>query len=447
MKRLTLACDPTGMTRHARAFLTLVVASAALLIAQETSKHRDIGPNPALPPPKPETQTVKFSTAGTWPAGKTPTAPQGFLVQRVGDKLVSPRWIYVLPNGDILVAESSTAPKPPKDEKEKQKQDLLRQAGNMRTNANRITLLRDANHDGVVETQTVFREGLNQPFGMLFLNGQFYIANTDSILQFPYEPGKTNLTGTGKKIVDLPAGGYNNHWTRNLVANSAGSKIYVTVGSASNVGENGMQEEQRRANILEINPDGTGERIFASGLRNPNGMDWQPGGDTLWTVVNERDNLGDGLVPDYLTSVRSGGFYGWPYSYYGKNVDPRVKPQNPDLVQKAIVPDFAVGTHTASLGLAFYRADAFPEKYRGGVFIGQHGSWNHNQFSGYKVLFVPFRNGRPSMPVEDFLTGFLADPNTGKTNGRPVGVAVDRAGALLVADDVGDAIWRVSVRK
>lgn len=392
-------------------------------------------------------ETKNYSTAGQWPAGTMPAAPAGFTVQRFAEGLVSPRWIYVLPNGDILVAEGSTKAKPPKDEKEKQKQELLRQAGNIAVSADRITLLRDANKDGVVETRTVFREALNQPFGMLLLKDQFYVANTDGILQFTYKSGQTRLEGAGKKILDLPAGGYNNHWTRNLIANAAGTKIYVTVGSASNVAEHGIAEENRRANILEINPDGSGERIYAAGLRNPNGMDWEPNTGVLWTVVNERDNLGDDLVPDYLTGVRENGFYGWPYSYFGKHPDPSVKEQRPDLVNKAIMPDFALGPHTASLGLTFYKAGAFPQRYRGGAFIGQHGSWNRTEFSGYKVVFVPFRNGRPATPVEDFLTGFLADSKTGRTYGRPVGVAVDSSGALLVADDTGNAVWRVSPGK
>lgn len=425
---------------------------AALLLAaglwgqQPNASLKGIGPEPSLPPPKP-TETTNFSTVGKWPSGTTPTAQPGFKVQRFADNLVSPRWIYVLPNGDILIAEASTKPKPPKTQEDKQKQDLLRQAGNILPSADRITLLRDANKDGVVDTRAVFRGALNQPFGMLLLNDRFYIANTDAIVQFAYKTGQTKLEGPGKKILGLPAGGYNNHWTRNLLASADGSKIYVSVGSASNAAEDGMQVENRRANILEINPDGSGERIFASGLRNPNGMDWQPNTNVLWTVVNERDNLGDELVPDYLTSVRDGGFYGWPYSYFGKNVDPTVKEQRPDLVSKAIVPDYGLGAHTASLGVVFYRAEAFPERYRGGVFIGQHGSWNRTQYSGYKVLFVPFRNGKPGAPAEDFLTGFMADSKTGKTNGRPVGVAVDSSGALLVADDTGGVVWRVSYSK
>ena len=420
-----------------------LVLTGPLVGQQSSSNLPGIGPNPRLP--KSElVETNNFSTKGKWPDGVMPKAPPGFRVQRFADNLVNPRWLYVLPNGDILVAEASTKPKPPKNEKDREHEVLLRQAGNISTSADRITLLRDADKDGVVETRTVFREKLNQPFGMLLLRDQFYLANTDGILRFPYKLGQTRLEGPGQKILELPAGGYNNHWTRNLIANPAGSKIYITVGSASNVAEDGIQEEHRRANILEINPDGSGERIYASGLRNPNGMDWQAGTGILWTVVNERDNLGDDLVPDYLTSVREGGFYGWPFSYFGKHIDSRVKEARPDLVARSIVPDFAVGSHTASLGMAFYRKDAFPARYKEGVFIGQHGSWNRTEFSGYKVVFVPFRNGRPVTPVEDLLTGFLADPKTGRTHGRPVGVVVDNAGALLVADDTGNTVWRVS---
>jgi glucose/arabinose dehydrogenase len=435
------------VTRKAISLVSTFTLTALLAAQQVSSKLPGIGPNPQLPPPNPAAETIRFSTVRKWPAGTTPKAPPGFAVQRFADNLVSPRWLYVLPNGDILVAEASTKPKPAKDEATKRHEELLRQAGNIATSADRITLLRDADRDGVVETRTVFRDGLNQPFGMLLLKDQFYVGDTDGILQFPYKSGQTRLEGSGKKILDLPAGGYNNHWTRNLIANVAGTKIYISVGSGSNIAEDGMEQEKRRANILEINPDGSGERIYASGLRNPNGMEWQSNTDILWTVVNERDNLGEDLVPDYLTRVREGGFYGWPYSYFGKYLDPRVKEQRPDLVSKAIVPDFALGSHTASLGLTFYKANAFPQRYRGGVFIGQHGSWNRTQFSGYKVIFVPFRSGLPAVPLEDFLTGFLADSKTGKAYGRPVGVTVDLSGALLVADDTGDTVWRVIASK
>ena len=404
------------------------------------------GPNPELPPPAPA-KVKNFSKAGKWPAGAAPKAPAGFRVDRFAEGLISPRWLHVLPNGDVLVAEASTQAKPPKTEEDKEKQRLLRQAGNMRESANQITLLRDADGDGRAEHRTILLSGLNQPFGMLWLNGSLYVANTDGILRFAWDGKQAPIKATGQKILTLPAGGYNNHWTRNLIATPAGSKIYVSVGSASNAAEHGIAEETRRANILEINPDGSGERIYASGLRNPNGMDWQPGTSTLWTAVNERDNIGDDLVPDYITSVKDGGFYGWPWSYFGQKVDTRVQPQRPDLVKKAIVPDFALGAHTASLGLAFYTGTSFPERYRGGCFVAQHGSWNRSQFSGYKVVFVPFRNGRPVQPVEDFLTGFLADPKTGVTHGRPVGLALDKTGALLVADDTADIIWRVSTTK
>lgn len=411
------------MTIANRAPLAIGFACTALLIGQKGSSLPDVGPHPNLPPPQPS-ETARFCSVSPWPAGAHPTAPPGFHVQRFGGNLANPRWIYVLPNGDVLVAESGYA-----------------------RGKNRITLFRDADSDGMVESRHVFCDGLNQPFGMLLLHGRLYIANTDAILQFDYQPGQTRLSGPGRKIASLPAGGYNNHWTRNLAANPDGTKIYVTVGSASNVGEFGIREEQRRADILEMNPDGTGERVYASGLRNPNGLDWNPVTGELWTAVNERDLLGDYLVPDYITSVQAGAFYGWPYSYWGQHVDTRVTPQRPDLVRQAIAPDFAVGAHTASIGLVFYRGNAFPEHYRGGAFIGQHGSWNRSQFSGYKVVFVPFRNGRPQMPVEDFLSGFMPDPRTGRTHGRPVGVAVDRSGALLVADDAGNTVWRVTYSK
>ena len=418
---------------------------ASLAYAQ-SSPPRTYGPDPKLPPPQPA-KVKNFSKAGKWPPNAAPKAPAGFTVTRFAEGLVSPRWLYVLPSGDVLAAEASTKPKPPKTEEDKEKQRLLEQAGNIRPSADRITLLRDGDGDGVAEHRTVLLSGLNQPLGMLWLDQQLYVANTDGILRFPWDGKQTPITARGQKILNLPAGGYNNHWTRNLIANKEGTKIYVSVGSASNAAEHGMAEEVRRANILEISPDGSGERIFASGLRNPNGMDWQPGTNTLWTAVNERDNIGDNLVPDYITSVRDGGFYGWPWSYFGRNVDDRVQPQRPHLVQKAIVPDFALGAHTASLGLVFYTGSTLPERYRGGMFVGQHGSWNRSEFSGYKVVFVPFRNGRPTQPVEDFLTGFLANPQTGETYGRPVGVAVDLAGALLVADDTADIIWRVTAAK
>jgi glucose/arabinose dehydrogenase len=299
----------------------------------------------------------------------------------------------------------------------------------------------------MAEQRFVFASNLNQPFGMLLLNGNFYIANTDSVWRFPYRDGDTRLEGPGEKILDLPAGGYNNHWTRNLIANRAGTKLYVTVGSGSNVGENGIDSEFHRANILEFNPDGSGLRILASGLRNPNGLAFAPGTDTLWTVVNERDMLGNDLVPDYLTSIKNGGFYGWPYSYWGKNLDERVKPQRPDLVATAIAPDYALGSHVAALGLTFHTGDAFPQHFRGGAFIGEHGSWNRRPYSGYKVVYVPFRDGQPYGKPEDFITGFMPADRQGVAYGRPVGVAVDSTGALLIADDVGNTISRVAAER
>ncbi|GAB3541504.1 PQQ-dependent sugar dehydrogenase [Spirosoma fluminis] len=393
-----------------------------------------------LPAPYATKSATHFTKVIGWPADKTPTAPAGFTVTKYAGGLVNPRWTYVAPNGDILVAESNTEPKGTK----KVKAVVSGQAKSQRMDesANRITLLRDTNKDGKPDVRETFLTGLNQPFGMLIIGNAFYVANTDGIMKFPYQTGQTKITGKGEKIKELPAGGYNNHWTRNLLANEDGSKIYVTVGSGSNVQEHGPENEIRRANILEINPDGSGERIYASGLRNPVGIDWQPGTKKLWAAVNERDELGDELVPDYITSVKEGAFYGWPYSYYGQNEDPRLKGQRPDLVKKALVPDVPLGAHTASLGLAFYDKDAFPEKYRNGAFVGQHGSWNRSAFSGYKVVFVPFADGKPGKP-EDFLTGFLKE-GSDDAYGRPVGVTVMPDGSLLVADDSGNTLWRVT---
>jgi glucose/arabinose dehydrogenase len=309
--------------------------------------------------------------------------------------------------------------------------------------ANRITLLRDEDRDGIAKFRTIFLTGLDRPFGMALLGDSLYVANTDGVLVFPYRSGQTKIERPGKKILDLPAGGYNNHWTRNIAVGPGAKKLYVTVGSASNVGEYGMAEEERRAAILEIDPDGGRERIFASGLRNPVGLDWEPETGAMWTAVNERDDLGDELVPDYMTSVRQGGFYGWPYAYFGQIEDPRLAGRRRDLVEKSIVPDFALGSHTASLGLLFYRGTSFPDHFRGGAFVGQHGSWNRAELSGYKVVFVPFTGGRPAGEMEDFLTGFICADDPSKVYGRPCGLAVLADGSLLVADDAGDVIWRV----
>ncbi len=373
----------------------------------------------SLPKPYATAATARISKEIGWPKNLAPKAPEGFSVTRFAEGLNGPRWIYQANNGDIFISEAK---------------------------ANQISLLRDANKDGKADDQKVYIKNLNQPFGMLILNGSFYIANTDGLMQFPYNASSEVLIGKGKKILDLPAGGYNNHWTRNLIANADGSKIYVSVGSGSNVGENGMENEIRRANILEINSDGSGERVFASGLRNPVGMDWNPVTKELWTAVNERDNLGDDLVPDYMTSVNDGGFYGWPYSYIGKHLDPRIESQKPELVEKAIVPDVVLGAHTASLGLNFYTGNTFPPKYKNGAFVGQHGSWNRSVFAGYKVIFVPFKDGKPSGKPEDFLTGFIANVDKNEVYGRPVCVLTLQDGSVLVADDSAGIIWRVSAK-
>ncbi|MBD2756049.1 PQQ-dependent sugar dehydrogenase [Spirosoma validum] len=397
-----------------------------------------------LPAPYATKSAKNFSNVTGWSEGETPKAPAGFAVTEFARDLASPRWIYVAPNGDIFVAEANTERDKPKDIA------LNAVTGRNKSertgaSANRITLFRDTNKDGKPDLKEVFLTGLNQPFGMLVLGDYFYAANTDGLMRYDYKPGQTKITAPGKKILDLPAGGYNNHWTRNLLASPDGKKIFITVGSGSNVAEHGIDNEKRRANILEINPDGTGERIYASGLRNPVGMDWQPTTKVLYTAVNERDELGDDLVPDYMTSVKEGAFYGWPYAYLGPNEDPRRKGERPDLVKKTLVPDVPLESHTASLGLAFYDKTAFPEKYRNGAFIGQHGSWNRSKLVGYKVVFVPFQDGKPGKP-EDFLTGFLAGNNK-DVHGRPVGVTVMPDGSMLVADDASGRIWRVASSK
>ncbi|HZI52155.1 MAG TPA: sorbosone dehydrogenase family protein [Chitinophagaceae bacterium] len=401
--------------------------------------------NDTLPAPYATKSVQNFSKVIGWPEGKTPIAPVGFTVTMFADGLDNPRWIYVGSNGDIFVAESNTILKGIKKLGAKLSRKIKTQ--NYGSSADRITLFRDANKDGVYESRHVFAKNLNQPLGMLILNSSFYVANTDGLLQFDYKGGDTTLNGNGKKIVSLPAGGYNNHWTRNIIASKKGDKIFISVGSASNIAEHGMKRESRRANILEINPDGSGEKIYASGLRNPVGMDWAPGTEILWTAVNERDGLGDGLVPDYITGVKEGGFYGWPYSYFGQHEDPRMRFANEkELIKKAIVPDVSLGSHTASLGLAFYTKRAFPSKYHNGAFVAQHGSWNRSELAGYKVVFVPFANGRPSGKPEDFLTGFIADASKSEVHGRPVCVAILDDGAMLVTDDVSNTIWRINYK-
>jgi hypothetical protein len=403
------------------------------------------GPSPTLPPPdKALIPLVNVVTAKGWPRGAKPTAAPGMAVAAFAQGLEHPRWLYVLPNGDVLVAETNAPPRPEEGKGIKGFffKKFQAKAGGAVPSANRITLLRDADGDGVAETREAFLTGLNSPFGMALVGNDLYVANSDAVVKFPYKPGETQITAAGTKLVDLPAGLRNHHWTKNVIASADGSKLYVSVGSNSNVAENGMEEEEGRAAIWEVDRATGSKRIFATGLRNPVGMAWEPGSGALWTAVNERDELGSDLVPDYMTSVKDGGFYGWPYSYYGQHVDTRVKPPRPDLVAKAIVPDYALGPHTASLGLASAEGTSLPEPFRHGMFVGQHGSWNRKPRSGYKVIFVPFADGRPSGEPADVLTGFVKD--NGDAMGRPVGVALDRRGALLVADDVGNTVWRVA---
>ncbi|HKH21187.1 MAG TPA: SMP-30/gluconolactonase/LRE family protein [Gammaproteobacteria bacterium] len=429
--------------RQAVLWGVLLVSLSAIGLTYGAAKLSDeIGPSPELAAPLTSDSAVNFSTVVGWPEGQTPTAPEGFVVQKFADGLISPRWAYVLPNGDVLVAEASTLPD--RDTSEETLQGL-RQAGNVMKNANRITLLRDTDDDDKSDVRRVFLDNLNQPFGMAMVGDNLYVANTDALLKFPYTLGETRIDAHGKKITDLPAGGYNNHWTRNVVPSRDRQKLYVSVGSATNVDEEHIDvKDVRRAAILEINPDGTELRVFADGLRNPNGMDWAPGTEALWTVVNERDELGDELVPDYLTHVREGAFYGWPYSYFGLHVDPRHKGDRPDLVKRAVKPDYALGAHTASLGLQFYTGKTFPKRYWGNAFVAQHGSWNRSQLVGYKVLTVAFKNGQPAGPAEEFLTGFIANQKKAEVYGRPVGLVVMRDGSLLVTDDAAGIVWRVS---
>ena len=384
-----------------------------------------------LPPPFATPSARNTSKVIGWPKGRMPKPAPGFEVSLFAEDLDNPRTTYVLPNGDVLVVESTREWPDRPDRPDK--------------SGNRIALFRDTNKDGKPDLREVFLTGLNMPYGMLLVGNWFYIGNTNGVVRYPYRAGETKITAKGEKVLDLPGGG---HFTRNLIADAAGRKIYIAIGSASNIDEeNEWEKDQRRAGIVEMNLDGSGARIFANGLRNPVGMDWEPQTNRLWTVVNERDLLGDDLVPDYLTSVREGAFYGWPYSYFGQNEDPRKKGQRPDLVAKAIKPDYAVGSHVAALGLAFYRGKAFPQRYHGGAFIGMHGSWNRSKMVGYKVAFVRFENGKPAGPLEDILTGFIASEEKFEAYGRPVGVTVWTDGSLLVADDSGGKIWRVSAKR
>jgi glucose/arabinose dehydrogenase len=432
--------------------LVLVIALAGGLAAcGETSSLQvsdGTGPSPKLPEPnKTLMPTVNIAPAIGWPDGAKPVAASGTQVAAFADGLDHPRWLYVLPNGDVLVAETNAPPKPDdgKGIKGWVMKKVMGRAGAGVPSPNRITLLRDKDHDGIAETRTVFLENLNSPFGMTLVGNDLYVADTDRLLRFHYEDGATAIKSQPIKVVDLPGGTLNHHWTKNVIASKDGSKLYVTVGSNSNVGENGMDQEEGRAAIWEVDRATGNQRIFASGIRNPNGLAWEPSSGALWTAVNERDEIGSDLVPDYITSVKDGGFYGWPYSYYGQHIDVRVEPQHPEMVAKAIAPDYAVGPHTASLGLTFAEGNKLPAQFKEGAFIGQHGSWNRKPHSGYKVIFVPFSAGKPSGQPVDVLTGFLNDEE--KAMGRPVGVVIDQQGDLLVADDVGNKVWRVSAVK
>jgi glucose/arabinose dehydrogenase len=430
----------------------IMIAGALLLLLAGCSESSNapedagLGPSPNLPEPKSKLiPTINIAPAKGWSRDAKPTAASDLAVNAFASELDHPRSLYVLPNGDVLVAETNA---PPKSSgiggirgfffKMAQKQ-----AGAGVPSPNRITLLRDADGDGVAETRSVFLKDLNSPFGMAMVGQYLYVANTDAIVRFPYTEGQREITEPGIKVAELPGGELNHHWTKDLVASRDGTRLYVTVGSNSDHGENGIDKEERRAAILEVNLIDGQTRVFASGLRNPNGPRWEPQTGVLWVVVNERDELGNDLVPDYLTSVKDGAFYGWPYSYYGQHLDSRVKEQRPDLVAKAVPPDYALGSHVAPLGLAFSEGALLPERFRNGAFIGMHGSWNRSPRSGYKVVFVPFADGKPSGKPIDVLTGFVNEEDE-TAQGRPVGVAIDKAGALLVADDVGNMVWRVT---
>jgi glucose/arabinose dehydrogenase len=436
-----------------------VLAAAALLPlaacgkVQNIDPSQQVGPNPVLPKPVAELiAAVGVPEVVGWKPGETPTVPPGFHITALATGLSSPRNVYALANGDVLVVESQRTGSEPVDRPKDPIRDFIMSiahggggketAGAKGGPAQEITLLRDANGDGRAGLKTVLVDHLNSPFGVVVVGNDLYVANTDAIVRYPFTPGQTRITAPGQKVIDLPAGLIDHHWTKSLTASPDGSKLYVGVGSNSNVQERGPEAETNRAAIWEVDSKTGAYRVYASGLRNPNGLNFYPGSSTLWAVINERDELGPNLVPDYMTSVRSGAFYGWPYSYYGQHVDPRVRPQRPDLVARAIPPDYALSSHVAPLGLAFYTGASFPTAFRGGAFVGEHGSWNRDVHHGYRVVFIRFAGGRPvGMPI-DFVTQFLN--REGKARGRPVGVTVDRTGALIIADDVGNAVWRVT---
>jgi glucose/arabinose dehydrogenase len=437
-------------SRLVRATGVILAFGAALTLAGcddgSGNPAAGIGPNPTLPAPQQYLlPPMHLARVVGWKGNETPTVAQGLKIQAMATGLQHPRSIYVLPNGDVLVVESKA---PDADPITRPKTIVMRMVESWVTSggdtgpSNRITLLRDADGDGVPETKSVFLDHLNSPFGVALVGNDLYVANTDAIVRYPYKEGETRITDPGAVLTELPGGPIDHHWTKSLVASKDGSLLYVGVGSNSNISENGMEAEKNRADILEVERATGRWRIFAGGLRNPNGLTFEPQSGALWIVVNERDELGPDLVPDYMTSVKDGAFYGWPYSYYGQHVDPRVQPLRPDLVAKAIRPDYALSSHVAPLGLVFDTGSNLPQSYRGGAFVGEHGSWNRDKLSGYKVIFVPFSDGKPNGMPQDVVTGFLNSDN--QARGRPVGLALDKAGALLVADDVGNTVWRVT---
>ena len=407
-------------------------------LADEVQRGSDI----TIPRPNATPSTAKFAKTVGWNNDQKPGVIDGFEVTEFASDLINPRWLYILPNGDILVAEANT------DGYSNMPDEMIevfRKAALLGESANRISLFRDRDNDGVPEYRSTFVEGLHKPIGMLLLNGYFYVANTNAVLRWSYDSNATQLSGPGEKIIDLPEGGYNNHWTRNIIASPDGSKIYITCGSQTNVDVEGLDaQEPRRASIMRCNPDGSDFEIFATGLRNPLGMAFEPTTSVLWTTVNERDELGDDLVPDYMTRVRKGDFYGWPYAYWGPNRDPRHPEAPQDVIDRALKPDYALGAHTASLGLTFCTNLDWPQRFQNGAFVGQHGSWNRSTFSGYKVLFIPFQDGMPNGEAENFLTGFIADEENAEVFGRPVDVAFHPNGSLYVTDDAGNRLWRIT---
>lgn len=436
------------------ALVTAFLAIAGCGSQQNVDPSQQVGPNPVLPKPAEElVAAVGVPKVIGWKQGEAPTVPAGFRIEALANGLSNPRNVLPLPNGDVLIVESQRVGSEPLDRPKDPVRDFIMSlahggggskeaAGAAGGPPQRITLVRDADGDGKAELRSVLVDKLNSPFGVAVVGNELYVANTDALIRYPFIPGQTRIAAPGQKVLELPGGLIDHHWTKSLTVSPDGTKLYVGVGSNSNVQERGPEAETNRAAIWEVDPKTGAYRVFASGLRNPNGLNFYPGSNKLWTVVNERDELGSSLVPDYMTSVRDGAFYGWPYSYYGQHVDPRVRPQRPDLVSKAIPPDYALSSHVAPLGLAFYTGPTFPSGFSGGAFVGEHGSWNRTSYNGYKVVFIRFAGGRPVGKPATFVNGFLTAK--GEARGRPVGVAVDRTGALLIADDVGNTVWRVS---